>query len=150
MLSVKIRMRNYLILHEPTSVEELGCWSGVTNEFTEVLGYTNFGNFFLRNPDSKQIAILYTIEPEVVPTNFIDIDELLKAITDDKDIESELIRSSDTAMLIKRLGSLSEEEVFIPEPYPFLGGTGELESYSKGNVWVFADLVGQSQGIGSE
>ena len=143
-------MRNYLILQKPSSVEDLGCWSTVTNEFTEVLGYTNFGNFFLKNPNSGQLAILYTIEPEVVPTNFTDINELIGALTNDKDIESELIRSSDTAILSKRLGNLLEEEVFFPEPYPFLGGSGELESYSKGNVWVYADLVGQSQGVGSE
>lgn len=143
-------MRNYLILQESTSIEELGCWSGVTNGFTQVLGYTNFGNFFLQNPANQQIAILYTIEPEVVPTNFTEINELISALTNDKDIESELLRSSDTAILVKRLGDLLDEEVFIPEPYPFLGGTGELESYSKGNVWVYADLVGQSQGVGSE
>ena len=143
-------MRNYLILPEPASTEELGCWSGVTNEFTQVLGYTNFGNFFLKNPGTDQIAILYTIEPEVVPTNFTDLNELIEALLNDKDIEAQLLRSSDTAILIKRLGNLLDEEVFFPEPYPFLGGTGELESYSKGNVWVFADLVGQSQGVGSE
>ena len=128
----------------------LGCWSGVLKDFTQIIGYTNFGNLFLKKPQNDQIAILYTIEPEVVPTNFNNINDLLNELLKDKDIESELIRSDDTAILIQRLGSLKDDEVFIPEPYPFLGGSGELSTYTKGNVWAYVELVGLSQGVGNE
>lgn len=31
----------------------------------------------------------------------------------------------------------------MPVPYPMLGGSGAPETYDKGNVWVFLDIVGQ-------
>jgi len=137
------------ILEKPIDIKDLGCWSGISKDFTQVIGYTNYGNFFLKNTKINIIAILYTIEPEVVETNFTDIKEFINALSSDKDIEAELLRSSDTSILTSRLGELQDKEVFYPEPYPFLGGSGELETYSKGSVWAFAELVGISQGVGN-
>ena len=54
------------------------------------------------------------------------------------------------AAIEQRLGPLIVGEVFIPEPYPFLGGDLSIESYAKGNVWTYAELVGSLQGVGDE
>jgi hypothetical protein len=50
--------------------------------------------------------------------------------------------------LQKRLGTLKSEEVYYPIPFPCLGGSSALSSYGKGDVWVFADLIGQIIGVG--
>ena len=52
------------------------------------------------------------------------------------------------AELCERVGALGDEEVYIPCPYPFLGGSGELTTYQKGRLWEFLHLVGQMRGLG--
>jgi hypothetical protein len=49
--------------------------------------------------------------------------------------------------VVEHVGALEPEQVYYPCPYPFIGGSDEPTTYSKGNVWVFADLVGQTHGI---
>jgi hypothetical protein len=138
----------FRLLDSPRPTEDLGCWSEVTDRFSRVIGHTKFGNFFLLDPSSGQYAVLYTIAPELVPTNFRSRESFIATFLSDAGIISHLGRPDDVSALEARLGVLGEDEVYIPEPYPFLGGSGELDTFGKGNVWVFADLVGQSQGIG--
>lgn len=143
-------MRKYTILEKPESSEKLGCWESIVGEFNQVVGFTLFGDFFLQNSETGQVAILYTIEPEIVPTNFNTITSFVNELLSNNEVEPDLIRPQDVEKLNNLIGVLDEEQVFIPEPYPFLGGDRSLESYSKGNAWVYADLVGQAQGVGYE
>jgi hypothetical protein len=102
----------------------------------------------LLDPATQQYAVLYTIGPELVQTNFRGSEAFASGFLTDAGIVKHLGRPEDVAALEARIGPLARDEVFIPEPYPFLGGSGELDTFRKGNVWVFADLVGQMQGIG--
>lgn len=138
----------FRLLDPPRPVTELGCWAEVTGRFSLVAGYTAFGNFFLFDPDTQQYAVLYTIEPELVPTHFRGSRAFVSEFLSDAGIIDHLGRPRDVTALEARIGPLATDEVYYPVPYPFWGGSGELETFSKGNVWVFADLVGQSQGVG--
>jgi len=60
-----------------------------------------------------------------------------------------VVRVDDLTQLSRRLGEPGLDEIFIPEPYPFLGGSGELSTYAKGEIWIFARIVGQMQGVGA-
>ena len=100
------------------------------------------------DPQSQQYAVLYTIGPELVPTHFRGLEAFESEFLSDAEIVKHLGRPEDVAALEIRIGRLAINEVFIPEPYPFLGGSGELATFAKGDVRVFADLVGQSQGVG--
>jgi hypothetical protein len=138
----------FRLLEPPQPVTRLGCWAQVSGRFTVIAGYTAFGDFFLLDPETQQYAVLYTIGPELVPTNFRGSQAFVSEFLTDAGIVEHLGRPQDVATLEARIGPLAIDEVFIPEPYPFLGGSGELDTFAKGNVWVFADLVGQMQGIG--
>jgi T6SS immunity protein Tdi1, C-terminal len=142
-------VRKYTLLNEPESCEKLGCWEAVVGEFNAVFGFTLFGDFFLRNSETGKIAILYTIEPEVLPTNFNTIMSFARDLLTNKEVESQLLRTQEIEKLTLLLGDLEDDQVFIAEPYPFAGGDQSLESYAKGNAWVYADLVAQAQGVGS-
>ena len=137
----------FRFLDPPRSTEDLGCWSGVTGRFSLVVGYTAFGDFFLLDPSSQQYAVLYTIGPELVPIDFFGA-ESFRGFLADPGVVNELGRPEKVAALELLCGPLNPDEVYIPVPYPFLGGSGELDTYSRGNVWTFADLVGQCQGVG--
>jgi hypothetical protein len=41
-----------------------------------------------------------------------------------------------------RIGDPAANQVYLPVPYPFLGGSGEPDTYDKGDVWVFWSIVG--------
>lgn len=139
----------FQLLDPMRSVGELGCWAEVAGGFSQVAGYTAFGNFFLVDPDTQQFAVLYTIAPELVPTQFFGDESFRTGFLTDSGIIAHLGRPDDLAVLETRLGKLGADEVFVPCPYPFLGGkTRDLDSYQKVNVWTFVDLVGQMQGVG--
>jgi Domain of unknown function (DUF1851) len=139
----------FVMLDPPRSASDLGCWSAVVDRFTEVVGYSYFGNFFLLDPTSQQCAVLYTIGPELAPTQFVGLDAFRTRFLTHPNIIAHLGRPEDVSVLEKRLGKLDKDEVYIPCPYPFLGGnSADLDSYQKGKVWTFVDLVGQMQGVG--
>jgi hypothetical protein len=115
----------------------------MAGRFRAVIGYTAWGDFFLRNPDTKQIAVLYAFKPELVPLTFDSVERFKAEYLSASEVQRHLIRPERLDAVEARLGHLAEGEVFIPEPYPFLGGSDAPETYVKGNVWVFIDLVGQ-------
>jgi hypothetical protein len=51
--------------------------------------------------------------------------------------------------LAERLGGLEAEEVYYPVPHPAIGGSGAIETYEKGNLWVFVEIAGQNRGLGT-
>jgi hypothetical protein len=140
----------FVLLDPPRPADDLGCWSEVVGRFSQVVGHTSFGNFFLLDPNSQQCALLYSIEPELIPTQFVGIESFGSRFLTDPGIIAHLGRPEDISVLEKRLGKLGTDEVYIPCPYPFLGGnTRDLDSYQKGKAWTFVDLVGQMQGVGA-
>jgi hypothetical protein len=139
----------FTLLDSPHPADDLGPWSQVVDRFSQVAGYTFFGNFFLVDPNSQQYAVLYTIEPELIPIRFVGFDAFRSQFLTDPGVITHLGRPEDVSVLERRLGKLTTDEVYIPCPYPFLGGNSrDLDSYRKAKVWTFVDLVGQMQGVG--
>ncbi len=54
---------------------------------------------------------------------------------------------TDVSSLVNNSVPLDENEAFHPVPDPAIGGSGKLETYKKGNVWVSADISGQIRGL---
>lgn len=65
------------------------------------------------------------------------------AVLKDEGFQGYVLRKDHVAAICRRLGPLIENEIYIPEPYPFLGGSEKPETYSKGNFRVFADILGK-------
>jgi hypothetical protein len=139
-----------ILFTQPQPVTQLGCWRHIVSGFRWIFGYTAWGDFILRNLETGQFAILYAFEPELVPLSYADEDKFIRDYLRASQVQAHLIRPERLAAVEARLGPLRQGEVFIPEPYPMLGGRCEPESYAKGNVWVFMDLVGQLQDVGAD
>jgi hypothetical protein len=92
---------------------------------------------------------LTTIFPDFIALGYDERASFESEFLGGQGVIEQVLRPADVSILEGRLGKLLEEEVFIPVPYPFLGGSGRLDTYEKGNVWVFAGLVGQAHGIGA-
>lgn len=140
--------RAYRLFDEPRPADDLGCWESVVGEFTQVAGYTFFGDFFLREPGTGYYAVLCTLRPELIPLSYREREAFEQFLATER-VQNHLLRVKDVEELERMIGAPGRDEVYVPEPYPFLGGDESLESYARRNVWVFVDLVGQVQGIGA-
>jgi hypothetical protein len=137
----------YRWLPEPRPSSDLGAWATLAGEYCLVVGYTSFGDFFLRHLRTKEFAILTTMCPSVTALGYDERTSFESEFLGAEGVIEQVLRPADVSLLEERLGELLADEIFIPVPYPFLGGSGSLDSYEKGNVWVFAGLVGQAHGI---
>jgi hypothetical protein len=116
--------------------------------FSQVAGHTSFGDIFLLDPDSGQYAVLCPLTGQRFPTSCYDRESFVSSFLADPDIIERFSRPADEKKLRRRLGPVGNEEVYIPCPYPFVGGSGELSTYQKGGLWEFIELVGLFRGLG--
>ena len=139
----------FYLFKKPLAVDAcLSCWARHMGRFSEVAGYTSFGDVFLRDPESGQYAVLCPISGERFPTDIYDRDTFRDEFLTDPGIIERFARPDDVAELEKRFGKLKQEEVYIPAPLPFLGGSGALSEYARGGVWTFLEMVGLFRGLG--
>ena len=139
--------RRYTIFVQPLPSSRLGPWEKALGRFREVLGHTALGTFFLRDPDDGACIALYPLRAGNNASGigqFSDGAQLEREILGDVAMRDELCRPADVAELEARLGPLTANEVYFPVPYPCLGGSGALSTYDKGDVWVFANILGQT------
>lgn len=139
----------FRMLKKPLPVDRcLGCWAEHMGRFSLVVGHTSFGDVFLRDPDVGQYAVLCPISGERFPTSCHDKKTFRDEFLGDPGIIERFARPADTTELDRRLGPLKAEEVYLPAPLPFLGGSGELSTYTKGGLWEFIEMAGLFHGLG--
>jgi len=139
------------LLEPPKSTEYLGSWEGPLGQYREVVGYSYLGSLFVRDPVKREYLVLHPLNYGNNARrygSFGSTAEFESAVLRDAAFVDEILRPPDLAELEQRLGSLGPDQVYFPVPYPLIGGSGELSTFQKGNVWVFADLVGQTLGVG--
>jgi len=141
----------YVVLEPPVPSPRLGCWARPLGRYSEVLGYSHLGSFFLRDPAVREYLVLH---PLMSGSNakaygfFESVSEFESTVLKHAEFVQRFLRPADLAVLEGRLGSLGVDEVYFPVPYPCVGGSGALSTYDKGDVWVFAHILGQSLGVG--
>ena len=133
---------DHLILIEPRPIEVTGNFAPHLRSFDEVFAHTPLGHLFVRSA-SGETAVVVPFE-----SNFYDLGKFAsasefreKAINDDKLLPDASIRMADVEKMRNRLGNLGNEEIYIPKPYPFLGGSCAPETYDKGSLWPFIAIV---------
>lgn len=138
----------YRLLENPRISTDLGGWHAAVRPFTEVVGWTFFGDFFLRNPNDGYYAFLIVAEPRIVAMRYNDRASFEGLFLRPTFIERRL-RPADVMALEQRLGTLGADEVFVPAAFPPPSGDcGELGTLCKRDVWGFAALAAAHHGIG--
>jgi hypothetical protein len=103
----------------------------------------------LRNPVSGQCAILFTVNPEVIPLGIDSISSFISSFLAHPETLRTVLNERKVSDIEIRLGRLDYDDIFIPVPFPFLGGDCAVASYKKGNFYTYMDLVGGLQDIES-
>jgi len=141
------KLISYILLSTPEPVSKLGVWERHAGKFTDVVGYSALGDFFLRDPGTGQYAVLFAIEPEIVPLSIYDGNAFYSGYLQQPIVREKVLREDHVKEIADLLGAISENKVYIPTPFPFLGGDEHPGSYIIGDVWTYADMVGQMQDL---
>lgn len=140
----------YTLLPAPQTIDALGGWAPQLPGFTHVTGHSGLGHFFLWNERTGEHAVLHPYRQAHKSYGAFDsVAAFELAVLADDGFAAFVLLPDHQAAIAAHLGPLGPEEVYIACPYPFLGGDESSETYMKGNVWVFADLVGQAHGFES-
>lgn len=137
----------YFLYNSPQTLDDFGGWSGNVGEFDLVLGHSLLGHAFVLNSKSDEYAVLYPFRQAYKQYGqFSNLAEFKSCILDDSGFAEYVLRPSHIGRITDKLGPLSEEQVYIPLPYPHLGGDESPESYSIGKFREFMILVASSHG----
>ena len=122
-------------------------WAAKTPQYSMVFGLSPFADLFVCSEAQTKFAIIATERPELIPLKFDTLSEFTGQLLTDGGMRKSFFREADYDALCARLGQLEADECFYAVPFRNLGGSGALETYQKGNVWVHLDLYGQSIGL---
>lgn len=139
------------VLIAPTPATKIGCWAPHFQKYDTIIGYSSLGHFFLRASTDSEYIVLYPLRKAAKSYGlFKTVTAFENEVLKEPGFSSYVLRSDHVAAIRARVGSLKKEEVYIPRPYPFLGGSEKPETYNKGDVWVFMEIVAQLQGLCSQ
>lgn len=71
--------------------------------------------------------------------------EFEQAVLKDAGFAEFVLKPQRVNAITQRIGPLLNEEIYIPKPYPFMGGDESITSYHKGDLWVMLQLTAQLQ-----
>ncbi|MGE5385584.1 MAG: T6SS immunity protein Tdi1 domain-containing protein [Betaproteobacteria bacterium] len=132
-------------LHDPLPIDEKApVWASAAREFSELFGHSPFADLFLRDPATGRIAILVTEQVGLITLEPWSIEEFSSRFLNVPANQDNLFRRPDYDFLAARLGVPSADECFYAVPYASIGGSGELETYQKGDLWAHLYLYGQT------
>lgn len=134
-----------VVFDDPKPISDFGIWSTQSSKYDLVLGYTLFGDLFLMDSSSDQLALLYVMPPELNEMQFFGKESFLNDCLTHEIIREDVLDERKVDKLLKVVGNLDDGQIYIPEPYPFLGGNLEIESYSKGDLLTFLFIIGDLQ-----
>jgi len=144
----------YVLLEDIKDANILGCWSKHLGAFDEIIGYSVLGAIFLRSSSTHNYLLLYPLRVSGNNSknygSFKSITEFENKILKEKSFLKYCLAPivpGQIPELQKRLGVLNAEQVYFPVPHPSIGGSWDISTFKKGNVWINADIAGQNKGI---
>lgn len=138
-----------LLTHPAAVSQSMSRWRSIVGDFDEIFAYSFLGVVFLRNSSNGQCAVLFPVNPEVVPVEIYSISSFINTFLAHPEARRTLLNEPKIVEIETRLGALDHDDIFIPVPLPFLGGDCSVGSYKKGNFYTYMDLVGGLQDIES-
>lgn len=133
------------MLSQPIALDDVvDVWRPHLTAYTDFIGYSTLGHMYLHNPQTQHFAVLHPLQAGIKDYGpYATVAEFRETILEDPYFVQVILLSEHVQKIADRLGPLEPGEVYIPVPYPFLGGSGEPETYDKGQLVTFVEIVGQ-------
>lgn len=111
-------------LIQPRSAQVLGpAWARSFPEHSEVVGYSSLGHVFMRKPASREYLVLHPLKGAAKSYgSYRSLAAFERGVLQDPGFAAFVLRPDHVRVVARRLGPLAEDSVYIPTPYPFLGG----------------------------
>ncbi|MEV0684148.1 hypothetical protein AB0I35_09805 [Nocardia sp. NPDC050378] len=121
-------------------------WAAEFPQFDCVVGYSDLGHVFLASA-AGEYAVLHPFKAAAKSYGtFSGPGEFADTVLRDPGFAEYVMLPGHVAEIRALLGPLGDGQVYIPTPYPFLGGSMEPTTYTVGDVWTFLDLVAEAHG----
>jgi hypothetical protein len=135
-------------LFEPVRLDEQSArWAKRVPKYPLIFGHSAFGHLFVCNEDQSSLAVIVTERPEFIELKLNSVQSFKDDFLMNEGVLSDFFGVERYRHLVGRLGEPSNAECYFPVPYPASGGSGDLDSYEKGNIWVHLDIYGQVIGL---
>lgn len=135
-------------LFEPKRLIEVAPEWGekVDKTYLMVFGFSSFAHLFVCSETLDSFSLIITERPELIELKMSSREDFASKFLDDSKARVDFFKEPDYLTLFQKLGAPQSEECFYPVPYPPLGGSGKLETYQRGNLWVHLSIYGQTLG----
>jgi len=138
-------MNTYKIFNTPEEVSIVAPFLQIlAGSYTLIVGHTDFGDLFLRCPVTGEYAVLIAENFSLEPTGYMTENEFISDLLGQEIVRADLLRVGDIENLKLRIGPLGNGQVYFPVPVPALGGSGNLNSYDCGDLWVYLKIMAQT------
>ncbi len=136
----------FRLIRPVRAVEAAPGWAAQFPQFEAIVGYSDLGHVFLAEAGGE-FAVLHPFTAAAKSYGrFPSIEEFADTVLRDPGFAAYVLLPDHVAEIRALLGPLGEDQVYIPTPYPFLGGSMEPGTYTTGDIWTFLDLVAQFHG----
>jgi hypothetical protein len=131
------------VLDQSLSSRVLSSWRWLLGQDAIALVASSLGDLFFW---SEKHGAIYFLDVQRGSSTFVDkqvgwfFNEFLTA----DEMQNKVLHRPLFESLSKRLLSLNYGDCFIAEPWVRLGGSGREDTYTKGSLTVYANLVGQT------
>ncbi len=143
----------YRLLEKPEDSSILGNWEKYLWHYDKVIGYTFTGTIFLYSSETNEYLVFYPSKPGSNCKGYGKFDSISEfeneILKDDLFIEYALypVDSEFIAEARAQLGDLEKDQIYYATLDPALGGSIDINNFSKGNIWVRTDVLGQNRGV---
>jgi hypothetical protein len=132
-------------LYDPVPIDEKApIWASAAKGYSELFGHSPIADLFLRDPATDRIAVLVTEQVGLLELGPLSIQAFAAEFLKAPARLQNLFRQADHDFLVNKLGDLGKDECFFAVPYVSINGSGELETYQKGDIWAHLYLYGQT------
>jgi hypothetical protein len=136
----------YVLVDQPTT--DLGCWEPHFRRYDRIVGHSVLGHFFLRSTANNEYLVLHPfLKAGKSYGTFATPQEFEKQLLQEPSFQAFVLRPEHVQAVHQRVGVLEPDQIYIPKPYPMIGGSDAPETYGKGDVWVFMDIVSGFHGL---
>jgi len=133
----------FSVLDEPLSSAVLDGWRWLLGRDAIALVASAFGDLFFW---SEKHGSIYFLEVQRGTSTFVgkDMAHLFDRFLTRAEILDRVLHRERFKSVVSRLGKPKYRECYIAVPWARVGGSGEISTYTKGDLAVYASLVGQS------
>lgn len=133
----------YVFFETPKPSQLLGGWQSIVGEFDLIKAYSALGDVFLQNSTTGEVGVLLTMAYGFHPMESYDWDSFREEVMENPNFQEDVMSKSMIDAVQKLCGPLGSDEVYVPTPYPAMGGSGAADTHKIGDLWVYLDVSSQ-------